>query len=210
MRIASPGLVLLAGFAVVVFAATAPAGLHGRPVPPWSWIVWSAVPLLSIAVLRSKKGGLMVAARQLAPIAPAVLLLTMPAVLFAAAEQGPAVGAALVARALATAVAGLATVSVLGPVDLVAGLRALKIPDRCVDVVHAMLVSLAAIVRLVEGMLRSRTARGAGRLPWSGLVLAPGETLRGFGRVTAALFLRSLERAEALERARRARGAGPW
>jgi energy-coupling factor transporter transmembrane protein EcfT len=179
-------------------------------VPSWSWLVWSAVPLVAIAVLRSKKGGLMVAARQLAPIAPAVLLLTLPAVLFAAAEQGPAVGGALLARALATAAAGLATVSYLGPVDLIAGLRALKIPDRCLEIVHAMLVSLAAIVRQVEGMLRSRTARGAGHAPWSGLVRAPAATLRGFGRVTASLFLRSLERAEALERARRARGAGPW
>jgi energy-coupling factor transporter transmembrane protein EcfT len=36
--------------------------------------------------------------------------------------------------------------------------------------------------------------------------VAPRETLRGFGRLTGALLLRSVERAESLERARRARG----
>jgi len=210
MRTASPGLVLGAGLAVIVLAATAPAGLHARPVPAWSWVVWGVVPIASVALLRSKRGGLVVAARQLALLLPTVLLLTLPAVLFAAAEGGVVVGAALLARALATAAAGLATVTYLGPVELIAGLRALRLPARFVDVVHAMLVGLAAIVRQVAEMLRARTARGTGHAPWSSLILSPGETLRGFGRITAALLLRSLERAEALERARRARGAGPW
>jgi energy-coupling factor transporter transmembrane protein EcfT len=39
-------------------------------------------------------------------------------------------------------------------------------------------------------------------------VAAPRETVEGYGRLIAALLLRSLERAEALDRARRARGAG--
>jgi energy-coupling factor transporter transmembrane protein EcfT len=210
MRTGNPGLVLAAGIAVVALAAAAPAGLHGRPVPVWSWIVWGVVPIASIATLRLKRGGLVVAARQLVLLLPTVLLLTLPALLFAAAERGAVVGAALFARALATAAAGLATVTYLGPVRLVAGLRAFRLPSRFVDVVHAMLVSLAAIVRQVAEMLRARTARGTGRAPWLGLALAPGETVRGFGRITAALLLRSLERAEALERARRARGEGPW
>jgi energy-coupling factor transporter transmembrane protein EcfT len=210
MRTASPGLVLSAGLAVVALAATAPAGLHGRPVPAWSWIVWGAVPIASVVLLRSKRGGLVVAARQLALLLPTVLLLTLPAVLFAAAQNGAVVGAALFARALATAAAGLATVAYLGPVELVAGLRALRLPGRFVDVVHAMLVGLAAIVRQVAEMLRARTARGTGHAPWASLARAPWETLHGFGRVTAGVLLRSLERAEALERARRARGAGPW
>jgi energy-coupling factor transporter transmembrane protein EcfT len=34
----------------------------------------------------------------------------------------------------------------------------------------------------------------------------PVETVRGFGRLVASLLLRSLERAEAVETARRARG----
>jgi energy-coupling factor transporter ATP-binding protein EcfA2 len=71
-----------------------------------------------------------------------------------------------------------------------------------------MLVSLAAILRQLAGMLRARTSRGSGRSPWAHVVLAPIETPRGFGRITAALFLRAIERAEGLERARRARGDG--
>lgn len=210
MRTVNPGFVLAAGLAVVVLAATAPAGLHGRPVPLSSWIVWSVVPAASVALLRAKRGGLMVAARQLALLLPTVLMLTLPAVLFAAASGGVAVGLALLARSVATAAAGLATVTYLGPVELIAGLRALRLPGRFVDVVHAMLVGLAAIVRQVTEMLRARTARGTGHAPWSDLVFAPVETSRGFGRTTAALLLRSLERAESLERARRARGAGGW
>ena len=210
MRIANPGLVLAAGFAVVVFAGTAPAGLHGRPVPAWSWIVWSVVPVAAIALLRSKRGGLMIAARQLALLFPTALMLTLPAVLFAAASGGVIVGLALFFRSIATAAAGLATVTYLGPVELIAGLRALRVPERFVDVVHAMLVGLAAVVRQVTEMLRSRTARGTGHAPWSDLLSAPGETLHGFGRITAALLLRCLERAESLERARCARGAGKW
>ena len=208
MRTANPGLVLAVGLAVVVLTATAPAGLHGRPVPEWSWIVWSVVPVAAIALLRSKRGGLMIAARQLALLLPTVLMLTLPAVLFAAASSGAVVGLALLARSVATATAGLATVIYLGPVEVIAGLRALRVPGRFVDVVHAMLVGLAAVVRQATEMLRARTARGTGHAPWSDLVSAPGETLRGFGRITAGLLLRSLERAESLERARRARGAG--
>jgi energy-coupling factor transporter transmembrane protein EcfT len=210
MRTASSGLVLAVGLAVVALAATAPAGLHGRPVPAWSWIVWIVVLIASVALLRSKRGGLVVAARQLALLLPTVVLLTLPVVLFAAAFGGAVVGAALLARAFATTAAGLATVIYLGPVELIAGLRALRLPERFVDVVHAMLVGLAAIVRQVAEMLRARTARGTGDAPWSSLVVAPVETLRGFGRTAAVLLLRSLERAEALERARRARGVGPW
>ena len=38
------------------------------------------------------------------------------------------------------------------------------------------------------------------------MLASPAETVRGFGRLVAALLLRSLERAEAVEQARRARG----
>jgi energy-coupling factor transporter transmembrane protein EcfT len=210
MRTANPGLVLAAGLAVIALAATAPAGLDGGRTPVSSWLIWGAVPLASAALLRSTRGGLLAAVRQLAPLLPTVALLTLPAVLFAAASSGPAVGAALFARAFATASAGLSTVAFLGPLGLIAGLRALKLPGRLVDVFHAMLVSLTAIVHQVAEMLRATSARGTGHGPWSALTVAPGATSRGFGRVIAALLLRSLERAEALERARRARGAGPW
>jgi hypothetical protein len=208
MRIANPGVVLAVGLAAVVLAASMPAGLHGHPVPVSSWIVWSAVPAAAVALLRSKRGGLMVAARQLVLILPTVLMLTLPAVAFAAASRGAVVGFALLARSVATAAAGLSTVTYLGPVALIAGLRAFRLPGRFVDVVHGLLVGLAAVVRQVTDMLRARTARGTGHGPWSDLVVAPGDTLRGFGRITAGLLLRWLEGAESLERARRARGAG--
>jgi energy-coupling factor transporter transmembrane protein EcfT len=208
MRTARPGTVLAAGLAVVVLAATAPAGVHGKPVPLWSWIVWSTVLAASVLLIRSKRGGLVLAARQLAPLLPTVALLTLPAVVFAAAEGGAIVGYALLARSMAAAAAGLATVTYLGPVDVVAGLRALGLPSRWVEVVRAMLISVTAIVRRVTQMLRARTARGTGRAPWSSVLATPVETSRGFGRITAALLLRSLERAEALERARRVRGIG--
>jgi energy-coupling factor transporter transmembrane protein EcfT len=107
---------------------------------------------------------------------------------------------------MAAAAAGLATVAILGPAGLIAGLRSLHVPSRLLEIVHAMLVSLNAIVRQVAGMLRARAARRTGPAPWSTLVVAPIETLRGFGRLVGALLLRSMERAESTERARRARG----
>ena len=152
----------------------------------------------------------MAAARALALIVPPILLLTLPAVLFAFPSGGLAVGAALVARAAAASMAGVATIAYIGPAQLVAGLRALRVPGRLVDVVHGTLTGLSSIVRRVTDMLRARTARGTGRAPWSGVLRAPVETLRGFGRLTGALLLRSLERAESLERSRRARGAARW
>src|SRR5262245_5871760 len=209
MRDRSPALVLIAGFVVAALAAAAPAGVHGKPIPLSSWIVWGCVPIAAVGVLRAKRGGVVLALRPLAVLLPAVLLLTLPAVIFATAENGKEVGAALLARAMATASAGLATFTYLGPVGLIAGLRALKIPARFVDVVHAMLVSLNASVRQVWGLLRATTARGTGRRPWRGVVSAPAGTVRGFSRIASAVLLRSLERAEALERARLARGAGP-
>jgi energy-coupling factor transporter transmembrane protein EcfT len=116
------------------------------------------------------------------------------------------VALALLVRALAAAAAGVATVAHLGPTGVVMGLRHLRVPARLVEIVHAMLVSLAAIVRQVAGMQRARAARRTGPAPWPALLAAPAGTLRGFGRLIGALFLRSIERAEMLERARRARG----
>ena len=55
-------------------------------------------------------------------------------------------------------------------------------------------------------MLRAREARRPAFGAWSDLVFAPADTVRGFGRLVASLLLRSLERAEAIEQARRARG----
>jgi energy-coupling factor transporter transmembrane protein EcfT len=209
MRITNPGFVLAAGVAAAALAASAPAGLRGQPVPIWSWVAWCAVAIASIALMRAKSGGLVVALRPLAMLLPTVLALTLPALLFTAAERGTLIGSALVARSLATAGAALATVTYLGPVQLVAGLRALRFPARLVDVIHAMLVGLAAVSRQVAAMLRARASRGTGQAPWPALIASPVSTSRGFGRITASLLLRSLERAEAQERARRARGEAP-
>lgn len=207
-RTTKPGAVLAAGLAVIALAASVPAGLFGRAVPAWSWVVWAAVLIASVAVLRRAEGGLVAAGRSLSWLVPPVLLFSLPAVFFAAAGQRSALIAALVARALATASAALATVAYLGPASLIAGLRTLRVPARLVDVIHSMVVGLAAIVRQASGMLRARTARRTGHAPWSALAASPLETARGFGRLTGALLLRSLERAEALERARSARGGG--
>ena len=43
----SPGLLLAAGLATVLAAATAPAGLGGRPIPAASWLIWGAALLLA-------------------------------------------------------------------------------------------------------------------------------------------------------------------
>jgi cobalt/nickel transport system permease protein len=205
-RAPGPGLALAAGLAVVVAAAVLPAGIDGRSVPGYCWVAWAVVLAASLVALRRARGGVAAAARALTWLLPPVLLLTLPAVVFAAAGQRGQVALALVLRSLSAATAGLATVAHLGPAGIVAGLRRLRVPARLVEIVHAMLVSLAAIMRQVASMQRARAARRTGRAPWPALFQAPAGMLRGFGRLIGALFLRSIERAEALERARRARG----
>lgn len=206
MRTGREGAVLAAGLLTAVAAGLAPAGLHGRPVPPASWAVWTAAAAGAALLAGRSERGLVRAATTLAWLAPAVILLTLPAVFFAVERHRAVVAAALVARALAAAAATVATVTVLGPPGVVRGLRALRVPRRLVDVVHAMLVGLGAMVRQATAMQRARAARRARRKAFATVAAAPVETVLGFGRLTAALLLRTLERAEALERARRARG----
>jgi hypothetical protein len=74
-------------------------------------------------------------------------------------------------------------------------------------VLEAALVSLAGMVDRARAMLRAREARRTSHGAWEMLLRDPRATLRGFGRFGAALLLRTLERAEAQERARLARGA---
>jgi len=200
-----PGFVLAAGAVVVMAAALLPAGLDGRPVPPFSWVSWTVVLLASLVMLYRASGGLARTALHLMLLLPPVLMLTLPATVFAATGRRGHIALALILRSLCAASAGIATVTHLGPAGLVAGLAALRVPPRLVEIVHAMLVSLAAIVRQVAGMQRARAARRIGPAPWPALAAAPIETLRGFGGLVGALLLRALERAEALERARRAR-----
>lgn len=206
--IARPGAVLASGLAVMVCTALLPAGLGGGRVPILNWVSWTVVLTSSLATLFSVSDGFTGALRRLTWLLPPVLLLTLPVAVFAAGGRGSGVAAALVLRSLTAAAAGLATVAVLGPSGSIAGLRSLRVPSRLVEIAHAMLVSLAAIVRQVSGMMRSRAARRATPAPWSALALTPIATLRGFGRLVGAVFLRSVERAEALERSRDARGGG--
>jgi len=204
---ARPGFVLVAGAVVVVCAALLPAGIDGRPVPPCSWVSWSVVLVAALVMLDLASGGLARTARRLLWLLPPVLMLTLPATIFAVAggRGQTTVALALILRSSCAAAAGIATVTHLGPAGVVEGLAALRVPSRLVEIVHAMLVSLAAIVRQVAGMQRARAARRIGPAPWSALAAAPIETLRDFGRLVGALLLRALERAHALERARRAR-----
>jgi energy-coupling factor transporter transmembrane protein EcfT len=85
-------------------------------------------------------------------------------------------------------------------------LRQLRAPARLVAIAEATLAGLAVMTRQAIHMLRAREARRPGYGAWASLIASPAETVRGFGRLVAALLLRSLERAEALEQARRARG----
>jgi energy-coupling factor transporter transmembrane protein EcfT len=205
-HIGRPGLVLSCGLATVAGTAFVPAGLDGQGIPTLSWFSWIAVMAASIATLRFVSGSFTTGPRSLAWLLPTVVLLTLPAVVFAAEAWGGDVALALVFRSLAATSAGLATVTALGPSGVVAGLTALHVPQRLVQIVHAMLVSLCAITLQVSGMLRARAARRPSGAPWSALLVAPIQTVRGYGRLVGSLLLRSIERAESLERARRARG----
>ncbi len=203
-----PGIVLATLVGTILVAALAPAGLGGQQVPAWSWLVWSVVFAAGVALFRAAGLPLLEAARRVGWLLPAVLLLAVPAGLLAPAEHRGLVMAALAARALAAATAAAALAKVLGPPGLVRGARALRAPDRLADILEATLASVAVVLRQVKAMLRAREARRPGFGAWSDLVAAPADTLVGLGRLIAALLLRSLERAEALEQARRARGGG--
>jgi len=205
---ARPGLVLAAGTVIVCVAAVVPAGIGGAPIPRMSVVVWAIALLLSFGAQRARGIGFADAARRLALFVPFILLLALPAALLA--PPGHRVGAALglLARAVAATSASIALATWLGPSGLVAGLRALRAPGRLVEILAEALASLTVILRQVRAMLRAREARRPGHGAWASLASSPARTVRGFGRLVAALLLRSLERAEALDRARRARGLG--
>lgn len=200
---------LLAGLALVLAAALAPAGLDGRAVPWWSWALWTA-DVIGALWLFSRAGFVLAeAVRRVSWLAPMVAVFALPAALLAPAGARVTVGLALATRALAAAAMGAALVTWLGPSGLVRAVRGLGLPDRLADVLEATLASLAIVLRQVRAMLRAREARRPGYGAWSDLVARPADTVRGFGRLVASLLLRSIERAEAVEQARRARGGEP-
>ena len=211
MRTSSPaarreGATLAAGLALVALAALAPAGLHDRPVPAWSWPVWAAVFATALGVFHRAGLPLREAMRRIAWLLPAVLVLTVPAAVLASPGRRGLVALALAARAISAASMGASLAARLGPSGLARAVRQWRAPERLAAVFESMLASLSIVLRQVQAMLRAREARRPSFGAWSDLLAAPVETIRGFGRLVASLLLRSLERAEAIEQARRARG----
>ena len=204
--VSRPAPALVAGLGLVVAAALAPAGLSGAPVAAWSWGVWAAV--FAAALWTFARAGLPLpeAFRRVSWLVPVVALFSVPAALLAPSGSRVLVGAALAARALSAATMGAAVATRLGPSGLVRAARDLRLPARLVDVFEAMLASLTIVLRQVRAMLRAREARRPAFGALSDVVASPADTTRGFGRLVASLLLRSLERAEAIEQARRARG----
>ena len=202
-----PGAVLTTGLLLAVLAGVAPAGLGGEPVPLWSWLVW----LLAFAAGASsfRRGGSTLAqlVRRLSWLLPFVLTLALPAALVAASGRRAEAALALVTRSLAATTAAAGTAFRLGPLGLLRAVRALGAPERLAQVLEAALVGLVAMLARARAMLRARAARRSSDGAWGLLLREPRATLGGFGRFGAALLLRTLERAEVQERARRARGA---
>jgi energy-coupling factor transporter transmembrane protein EcfT len=201
-----PGLVLGAGLALSVQAALAPAGLARPSVPAWSWAAWGLALAGGVVAFRVAGSTLPQLVRRLAWLLPFVLVLTMPAALLAPPGRRLPTAVALAARALGATTAAAGTAFLLGPLGLVRGALALGAPSRLVGVLEAALSSLAAMTGQARAMLRAREARRTTYGPWGSILAEPASTLRGFGRFAGALLLRSLERAEAVERARLARG----
>jgi energy-coupling factor transporter transmembrane protein EcfT len=202
-----PGLVLGAGLALTALAALAPAGLARPAVPAWSWAAWGLAFVGGAAAFRLGGSTLPQLVRRLAWLLPFVLVLAVPAALLAPPGRRLATALALAVRALAATTAAAGAAFRLGPLGLVRGSRGLRVPARLVDVLEAALASLAAMIEQARAMLRAREARRTTHGPWGSLLAEPASTVRGFGRFAGALLLRTLERAEAVERARLARGA---
>ena len=202
-----PGRELALGLAITAVAAVAPAGLRGEPVPLASWLVWLVALAAGVAAFRAAGSTPAQLARRVAWLLPFVLVLVLPAALLSPADTRGATAVALVVRALSASIAAAGVAYRLGPLGLVRGARALGAPERLAEVLEASLVGLATTLARARAMLRAREARRTGPGAWAMLVREPNATLRGFGRFGGALLLRSLERAEAQQRARLARGA---
>jgi energy-coupling factor transporter transmembrane protein EcfT len=202
-----PGHVLGAGLVLTILAALAPAGLTHPAVPAWSWGAWGLAFAVGAGAFRLAGSTPPQLLRRLLWLLPFVLVFALPAVLLAPPGRRLSTAAALAARALGATTAAAGVAFLLGPLGLVHGARALGVPGRLVDVLEAALGSLVAMLEQARAMLRAREARRTTFGPWGSLLVEPASTLRGFGRFAGGLLLRTLERAEALERARLARGA---
>lgn len=178
-------------------------------MPVWAWGLWTLS--FATALWAFHKAGLpgAEAVRRIAWLMPLVAAFALPAALLAPTRARWLVALTLSVRALAAAAGGAGIATWLGPSGIVNGAGQLGAPQRLVDVLEATLASLATVLRQIRAMLQAREARRTTFGAWSDLAAEPADTIRGFGRVVAALLLHSLERAEALERARRARGFEP-
>jgi energy-coupling factor transporter transmembrane protein EcfT len=203
------GVVLACGLVVASAAALAPAGLQGDSPPIWAWGLWMLSVATALWAFHKASLPVAEALRRIAWLMPVVALFALPAALLAPARSRGLVALTLSMRALASAAAGAGIATWLGPSGIVRGARQLGAPQRLADVLEATLASLATVLRQVRAMLQAREARRTTFGAWSDILMEPADTVRGFGRLVAALLLRSLERAEALERARRARGLEP-
>jgi energy-coupling factor transporter transmembrane protein EcfT len=203
------GVVLACGLIVISAAALAPAGLQGDRPPVWAWGLWTLS--FATALWAYHKAGLPIAEalRRITWLMPVVAVFALPAAMLAPTRARGLVALTLSIRALAAAGGGAGIATWLGPSGIVSGTRQLGAPQRLADVLEATLASLSTVLRQVRAMLQAREARRTTFGAWSDLLTEPADTVRGFGRLVAALLLRSLERAEALERARRARGLEP-
>jgi energy-coupling factor transporter transmembrane protein EcfT len=201
-----PAFVLGVGLSAIAVVAIMPAGIGGRAIPWWAWPVWALTFVGAIRLFRRAGYLLPEAMRRVAWIVPALSVFVLPAAFFAPRPVRLLVAIALLCRALATTTMGAALAAYLGPSGLARGVRQLGAPERLADVFEAMLASLTVVLRQVRAMLRAREARRPGAGAWSAVLSSPGETIRGFGRFVAALLLRALERAEAVEQTRKARG----
>jgi len=203
-----PAIVLLAGTGGTVLAGLLPAGLRGEPVMP-SFCAWGVLAATAVALLLRHPGGGRVARRIVLVALPVALLLAAPAALLAPPGRRALVLGGLLARAGTAVLLAGTTATLLGPPGIVAGLRALRAPSGFVDVMEAALASLVLLGDEARAMLRARRARHPAGRPFGGIVGEPVDTVRGYGRLVAALLLRALARAERRELARRARGGAP-
>jgi energy-coupling factor transporter transmembrane protein EcfT len=201
-----PAFVLGVGSAAIVAVALMPAGIGSGTIPWWTWPVWALAFVTALFLFRRHGYLLPEALRRVVWIVPALSVFVLPAALFAPPSDRLLVALALLCRALAATTMGAALATSLGPSGLARGVRQMGAPARLADVFESMLASLTVVLRQVRAMLRAREARRPGPGAWSAVLSSSGETIRGFGRLVASLLLRSLERAEALEQARRARG----
>ena len=204
-----PVVPLVLSLAAIIAAALTPAGLSGRPIPIWAWGVWLVTMAGALALFRGAGYALQDAVRRTSWMLPVVALFVGPAAWLAPPGSRGGVALALLARAWSAASLGAGIATYLGPAGLARGVRQLGVPVRLADVFEATLASLSIVLRQVQAMLRAREARRPGFGAWSAILVSPVDTLRGFGRLVASLLLRSLERAEAIEQARRARGGTP-